>query len=42
MPVLYQIDDLVKCEGDTFENFLKFNAAWFEAMNAAGDFKVGT
>lgn len=40
MPALYQIDDLVKCEGDVFENFLKFNAAMFEATTAAGSFKV--
>lgn len=40
MPALYQIDDLVKCEGDVFENFTKFNDAWFKAMNAAGSFKI--
>ena len=28
MPALYQIDDLVQCEGDTFENFVKFNIAF--------------
>ena len=41
MPALYQIDDLVKCEGDTFENFVKFNIAWFNAMNEEGTWKVG-
>jgi hypothetical protein len=33
MPALYQVDDLVKCEGDTFDNFAKFNVAFFNAMN---------
>lgn len=40
MPALYQIDDLVKCEGDTFENFNKFNVAWFKAMNDEGTWNV--
>ncbi|MFC1981476.1 L-2-amino-thiazoline-4-carboxylic acid hydrolase [Chloroflexota bacterium] len=40
MPVYYQIDDLVKCEGDTFENFVKFNIAWFRAINEEGTWKV--
>jgi len=40
MPALYQIDDLVKCEGDSFENFVKFNTAWFNAMNEEGTWKV--
>jgi len=40
MPVLYQIDDLVRCEGDTFDNFVKFNIAFFNAMNEAGTWKV--
>lgn len=40
MPVYYQVDDLVKCEGDTFDNFVKFNIAWFNAMNDEGTFKV--
>jgi hypothetical protein len=40
MPALYQIEDLVKCEGDTFENFVKFNIAWFNAMNDEGTWKV--
>jgi hypothetical protein len=40
MPALYQIDDLVKCEGDTFDNFVKFNIAWFNAMNEEGTWKV--
>jgi len=29
MPALYQIDDLVQCEGDVFDNFKKFNIAMF-------------
>ena len=40
MPALYQINDLVKCEGDTFENFVKFNIAFFDAMNREGTWKV--
>lgn len=40
MPAYYQIDDLVKCEGDTFENFVKFNIAWFNAMNDEGTWIV--
>ncbi len=40
MPAMYQIDDLVKCEGDTFENFVKFTSAWFKAMDEEGTWKV--
>ena len=40
MPAMYQIDDLVKCEGDPFENFVKFTVAWFNAMNEEGTWKV--
>lgn len=40
LPAMYQIDDLVKCEGDTFDNFAKFNMAWFNAMNEEGTWKV--
>ena len=40
LPTMYQIDDLVKCEGDTFDNFAKFNEAWFNAMNEEGTWKV--
>jgi hypothetical protein len=40
MPTYYQIDDLVKCEGDPFENFVKFNIAWFGAMNDEGTWIV--
>lgn len=40
MPALYQIDDLVKCEGDTFDNFVEFNMAFFNAMNEEGTWIV--
>ena len=40
MPAFYQIDDLIKCEGDTFDNFVKFNIAWFKAMQEAGTYTV--
>jgi len=31
LPALYQLDDLVQCDGDVFDNFKKFNVAMFEA-----------
>lgn len=40
MPAFYQIDDLVECEGDVFENFTKFTVAWFNAMNEEGTWIV--
>jgi cyanate lyase len=40
IPALYQIDELVECEGDTFENFVKFNIALFNAINEEGTWKV--
>jgi len=40
MPALYQVDDLIECEGDTFENFAKFNVAFFNAMNEEGTWIV--
>jgi hypothetical protein len=40
IPALYQIDELVKCEGDVFDNFVKFNVAWFGAMNEEGTWIV--
>ena len=40
IPAYYQIDDLVKCEGDVFDNFKKFNIAWFKAMNDEGTWIV--
>ena len=39
MPAIYQIDELVQCEGDRFENFKKFNAAMFEAIDRQGTWK---
>ena len=33
---IYQMDDLKKCEGDTFENFKKFNIAMFERTTRDG------
>jgi hypothetical protein len=40
MPAFYQIDELVKCEGDRFDNFATFTNAWFKAMQEAGTYKV--
>jgi len=40
MPAMYQVDDLVKCEGDVFDNFAKFTVAWFNAMDKEGTWKV--
>lgn len=31
MPAIYQLDDLLQCEGDVFDNFKKFNVAMFQA-----------
>ena len=39
MPAIYQIDELVQCEGDRFENFKRFNVAMFEAMDREGTWK---
>jgi hypothetical protein len=36
MPLLYQLDDLKKCEGDIFENFKEFNIAMFERTTRDG------
>lgn len=33
LPALYQLDDLVKCDGDVFDNYKKFNMAMFKASN---------
>lgn len=41
MPALYQVDDLERCEGDAFDNFARFNIAFFGAMDEAGTWKVG-
>lgn len=39
MPAIYQVDDLVACEGDVFDNFKDFNTAMFEAMDREGTWK---
>lgn len=31
MPALYQLEDLLQCKGDVFENFKKFNVAMFKS-----------
>ena len=36
MALLYQLDDMKKCEGDIFENFKKFNIAMFERTTKDG------
>jgi hypothetical protein len=36
MPAIYEVDELVACDGDVFENFKKFNVAMFEAMDRQG------
>lgn len=42
MPAIYQVDDLVACEGDVFENFKAFNKAMFAAMDEQGTWKTGS
>lgn len=39
MPAIYQINDLVKCEGDVFDNYKKMNRALFETTNRMGTWK---
>ena len=36
MPLLYQVEDLKKCEGDVFDNFKKMNIALFEKTTSDG------
>lgn len=36
MPAIYQVDQMVACDGDPFGNFKRFNIAMFEAMNEVG------
>jgi len=36
MPAIYQLDELLHCEGDTFENFKKYNIAMFKAIHEEG------
>jgi hypothetical protein len=39
MPAMYQLDGLLQCEGDRFENFKKYNIAMFRAMHDEGTWK---
>ena len=39
IPALYQINDLVKCEGDVFDNYKKMNRALFTTTNRMGTWK---
>ena len=36
MGLIYQVDDLKECEGDTFENFKSFNIAMFQRTTRDG------
>lgn len=40
MPAIYQLSDLLKCEGDTFDNFKKFNIAMFERLSKDGTWNM--
>ena len=39
MPAIYQVNDLVKCEGDVFDNYKKMNRALFTTTNRMGTWK---
>lgn len=39
LPAIYQLPDLVKCEGDVFDNYKKMNKALFTAIHEAGTWK---
>ena len=39
MPAMYQLEDLVKCEGDVFDNYKKFNRAMFTEIDRIGTWK---
>ena len=39
LPGLYQLNDLVRCEGDVFDNFKKFNRAMFTEIDRIGTWK---
>jgi len=39
MPAIYQLEELVKCEGDVFENYKKFNKAMFTEIDRLGTWK---
>jgi len=40
MPGIYQIEEMVACEGDPFENFKKFNKAMFHATDREGTWRT--
>lgn len=39
MPAMYQLDELIKCEGDVFDNYKKFNRAMFTEIDRIGTWK---
>lgn len=39
MPTIYQVKDLMKCEGDVFDNYKKMNRALFTTTNRMGTWK---
>jgi len=39
IPAIYQINDLVNCEGDVFDNYKKMNKALFNTTNRLGTWK---
>ena len=39
MPAIYQLSDLIKCEGDVFDNYKKFNRAMFTEIDRIGTWK---
>ena len=39
LPGLYQLNDLVECEGDVFDNFKKINRAMFTEIDRIGTWK---
>ena len=39
LPAIHQLDEVVKCEGDTFTNFKKFTRAMFEECDRLGSWK---
>ncbi|MCG8700527.1 MAG: L-2-amino-thiazoline-4-carboxylic acid hydrolase [Bacteroidales bacterium] len=39
MPAIYQVNDLVKCEGDVFDNYKKMNKALFTTTDRMGTWK---
>ena len=39
LPAIYQLPDLVKCEGDVFDNYKKMNRALFTTIHESGTWK---